>query len=55
MWPSDDMIASITDLHPEVQRVRIKSWFEEYRRTEQASKQANREAKTARQQRDRSE
>ena len=53
LWPSDDMVASIADLHPEVPRVRIKAWFEERRRQEQVAKQASRDAKVARQQQNR--
>ena len=49
-WPSDEMIASITDLHPEVPRARIKAWFEDKRRVQQAERQVYRERKQAQQQ-----
>jgi len=49
LWPTDNMVDSIADLHPEVPRARVKAWFEAKRRAKQADRLRVREARSSRQ------
>ena len=49
LWPTDNMVDSIADLHPEVPRARVKAWFEGKRRAKQAERLRVREARSSRQ------
>lgn len=37
-WPSDEMVNSITALHPEMTSKKIKLWFEDRRKTDPGHK-----------------
>ena len=49
LWPTDNMVDSIADLHPEVPRARVKAWFEAKRRARQAERTRVREHRSSRQ------